>query len=453
MTVTPFDQPTHNRPTKASGRERLNAVDRAMRAVDCSLRWMNYPGFETQLLVWLSERLDVAHLRETLNRLALVEPAIVSRLEDHPQCVPHWHFEGQRAALFEATLGTDTKEAVLDYAAQHLAVPADPATNHPIRFHLIHRPHAPDVLLIQYNHTLVDHRGSIGLVQEMDWLGQGKRELPVQATRAADDPTRRYLLSFPRQQRRTAAKRALDVWWRAIKGGAATLGRPGRYSAPRQGLRVLVDRLDAEQTAALRARTIDACGFPAISMEILGAAFRSLDQLAGDHSDNRSWVAGIGTDLGLRRPGETVLHNLMSMVPIGVERSRLGCRDGLLRQLNEQMRSHLENQIDLGILQLMTIFARRPRQMNWAVDHCLAHGFSLWYAYFGSLDVIGKEFLGVPVEDIACFGPCWSPMGVTLLAHQFRGRLALQLTYLPELVSDNEAQNLLSLVRANLVDG
>jgi hypothetical protein len=116
------------------------------------------------------------------------------------------------------------------------------------------------------------------------------------------------------------------------------------------------------------------------------------------------------------------------------------------------MRDHLAADIDLGILQLITTFARIPRRLEWAVGHTLAHGFSLWYGYFGSLDAIGREFLDVPVEDVSYFGPCWSPIGITLLAHEFRGRLVLQVTYLPKLVDDQDADRFLALVRAGLVE-
>jgi hypothetical protein len=114
------------------------------------------------------------------------------------------------------------------------------------------------------------------------------------------------------------------------------------------------------------------------------------------------------------------------------------------------LRDQLASEVDLGLLQLMRVLARRPHQMDWAVDHCLAHGFSLWYAYFGSLDEIGREFLGVPIENASYIGPCWSPIGVTLLAQEFQGRLGLQLTYLPELVSDEDANRFLARTCADL---
>jgi hypothetical protein len=164
----------------------------------------------------------------------------------------------------------------------------------------------------------------------------------------------------------------------------------------------------------------------------------------------RDWTAGIGVDLGLRRPGGSDLHNLMSIVPLRAEPDELSDSGALANRLNNQLRRHLQHDVDLGMLQLISTFARRPHRLRWGVDHCLAHGFSLWYAYFGALDVLGKEFLGVPIDDVSYVGPCWSPMGITLLAQLYQRRLALQVTYVPELVADHDAQAFLRRLSADI---
>jgi hypothetical protein len=185
-------------------------------------------------------------------------------------------------------------------------------------------------------------------------------------------------------------------------------------------------------------------------MSILARAFGALDSLSGQQNRRRGWTAGIGVDLGLRRPGGSDLHNLMSIVPVRAERDELGDSAKLAVQLNNQLRQHLEHEVDLGVLQLLTTFTRQPHRLRWAVDHCLAHGFSLWYAYFGALDALGRELIGVAIDDVSCVGPCWSPMGVTLLAQQYKGRLALQVTYIPELVAYEDALALLNRLQAEI---
>jgi hypothetical protein len=418
-----------------------------MRAVDLGLRAMGYPGFETQLILWLSGSIDATQLEESLSRLAVVEPLIVSRLQHESNGVPGWRADGNRPELSLATLDDDTTDSVFEYAAEQLGRPADPAQHEPIRFHLIRRPQFGDVFLMQYNHTLLDNRGSVGIVKKIGRLARGDE---ISASHDRGDATRRYLLRYPFARRRAAAKRALDAWWQCIRGGAATLGRPNGISPLMPQYRVLSTRLEAAQTGAFQSSTLAACGLPAMSMSILASAFCALAGLTGERSRQRGWTAGIGVDLGLRRPGGSDLHNLMSIVPLRAERDELGDSRALANQLKDQLRRHLQQEIDLGMLQLISTFTRRPHRLRWGVDHCLAHGFSLWYAYFGALDALGKEFLGVPIDNVSYVGPCWSPMGITLLAQQYQGRLALQVTYVPDLVADHDAQKFLQCLRADV---
>jgi len=146
-------------------------------------------------------------------------------------------------------------------------------------------------------------------------------------------------------------------------------------------------------------------------------------------------VVGIGLDLNLRRAGGPYFQNLLSLVPIHATAEDLGDRDELIRSLSRQFRKDLERDIDLGVLQLTTLFSRRSRYFEWVVEHLLRYGYSLWYAYFGSLDVVGCQFCGVEIERVCYTGPTWSPVGITLLVNQYAGRTHFQATYDPDLVS------------------
>jgi hypothetical protein len=80
----------------------------------------------------------------------------------------------------------------------------------------------------------------------------------------------------------------------------------------------------------------------------------------------------------------------------------------------------------------------------------LRYTYSLWYAYFGALDLVGPQFCGTGVENAQYIGPAWSPMGMGLLVNQFGGRLCFQLTYDPYLVGDSLASEFLDLVVTDL---
>jgi len=54
------------------------------------------------------------------------------------------------------------------------------------------------------------------------------------------------------------------------------------------------------------------------------------------------------------------------------------------------------------------------------------------------------------VEQIYYVGPAWSPIGLSLLANQYRGRLLLQATYDPELIAPPLADQVLDTISADL---
>ena len=140
----------------------------------------------------------------------------------------------------------------------------------------------------------------------------------------------------------------------------------------------------------------------------------------------------------------------MSVVPIGVHRDDLGDRDRLLRMLNDQMRQRLAEDIDLGYLRLSSVFSRRPRHIYWAIQYLLHSGYSLWFAYFGSLDAAGSNLCGATIENITYTGPVWSSIGLNFLVSQYQNRLTMQVTYDPHIVPPPLANEFLDFVQADL---
>jgi hypothetical protein len=430
-----------------------------MLSVDRALRELGASGFETQMFVYLSGRADVASLRVALRRMSERYPLATARLtgagEDGEPC---WRFRpGAYCPLGEADLPSAGADAVLGHAARLLSTPADPVEADPIRFVLLHRPDGRDVFLVQYNHTLMDNNGAVRLLRELGHLTGGLDAAALASPAAEqDDLLRGYLRRFPRQRRRAAALETVDLWGDSARGGVAMLGAttPGREQA---GVVAIISRcLGQNETRALQARVLKACGFPSLSMELLGSAFRAVGRLSPQRWPKGYYnlVAGIGLDLGLRSERGPIFQNLTSLVPIHARSEDLKeCdRDALQRMLSQQVRQRLEGGTDLGMLQLVELFSRRPRQARWVIGLWLRVGFSLWYAYFGALEVVADRFCGTDIEDLYFAGPAWSPVGVTLLANQFRGRLLLQATYVPAAVPDALAHDFLDTVVRDLVE-
>ena len=433
----------------------FNSLDIALLTVDQTIRGMGYPGFETQMLIWLSGRIDVVHLRRAIERLARRHPALTSRFvecDDHGSFAPRWQFQPDLAAsLNEIELPNGDSQGVLDCAADLLSVPRVPAREPPLSFHLLHRPGAGDVLLLQYDHALMDNAAVPLLVRELDRPGN---EVGDEDTPQAEPRRRaaRRLHSLSHSERRAATLAAIQLQAHTLRGRAAILGT-GEEDKPRNvKLRIASRTIDPVVMRAIQARSIKLCGLPSVSMSILGSTFRAIRRHSpASRNADRNYVAGVGLDLGLRRDGQPHVQNLGTIVPITARPQELADRDQLIRSLSRQVRDRLEARIDLGMLRLAHVFQRRPRHIRWVTDHMLRWSYSLWYAYFGSLDAIGT--LGnVPVEQVQFVGPVWSPIGISLLANQYRGQLLLQLTFDPDLVTPPLAEGFLDSVCNDLAD-
>lgn len=446
---TAFDHTALEVPPGAGFRLRLNETDLAIRSVDRALRGFGFSGFETQALVWLDGRLDAARLRTSLARLGRRHPIVTSRLHEiEGESRRSWVGGDGECLLHETTLADSGERAVLDEAGRMLSVPRDPREYDPIRFHVLHAPDGRDVFLMQYNHTLLDNNAALLLLSEIDRPPAGDDGQVRQDGQAL---IRAYLKRHPREKRREALQRGILTWGQSTRGGAVMLGKAADVPARTGELRIVARSLSEAASDGLRDWTVGACGFPSLSMAVLGSAFRALDRLAPRERGPRAkFLAGIGLDLGLRGKNGPIFQNLMSLVPIHARAEELADRTALAQRLSGQLREHLAQGIDLGVLLMTALFNRRPRYSESFVEHGLRHSYSLWYAYFGALDRLGTEFCGARIDNVFYTGPSWSPIGLTLLVNQYRGKLQLQATCALASVSQDLAEEFLQLVAEDL---
>lgn len=432
-------------------RQPLNAVDASMRCADVALRQLGYPGIETQMLVWLEGRADRPLLQAAIARLSRSHPVIAARLVEPPgeEYSAYWQYRpGAVCPLRERTVASESPSAVLETAAEILSNGQDPALADPLEFHLLHRPGGRDVLVLQYNHALMDNTASVPLLRHLERLCQG--ESPPR------EPPRRifaHLRQTPKATRRQAVRAAIDLQAHALRGRAATLvsGSPDRAEG-RARLRIASRTLRAPETTRLRTDTIARCGFPCLSMAILGSAFRAVAHFGPRDEASREFIAGIGLPLSHTKRQPLLFQNWTSAVPIHVPRAELDDRSQLVRLLSDQLRQQLQAGVELGVLETTAIFRRRFRFVEWVIWHLIRYGYSLWYGYFGELDTAGRQLAGAPIDDLFyAGGPVWSAIGLTLLVSQYQGRTHLQATYDPQLVSSARAEAFLEFVVRDLM--
>ncbi|HUG92612.1 MAG TPA: condensation domain-containing protein [Planctomycetaceae bacterium] len=419
----------------------LGVMDCGMLSTDRVLRSIGHPDFETQTLVWLEGRLDRERLERGLGRLARRHPILSARLDDRLAARPVWRIPSEPAAtLHEVPLDESSESAVHACAARLLATPHDPATADPMRFHLLRLPDGRDVFLVQYTHVLTDINAALPVLREIDRLAAGSAGGDDSTSPDETDAVSNYLQRHSLRQRLTAALRVLDLRFRSFRGGAVTLGgsearETSRAPAPPVRFEMAARSLSVDESQRVSARSAQICGVPSVSMALLAAAFRALGRHTSERPlRRRSFLAGIGVDLGNRGRQSLAFQNLMSIVPLRAGWRDLDDYERLVRLLHEQFRSRLRNAADLGLLELARFVSVRPRLADRTVRRVMLGGYSLWYAYFGSLDALGTEFCGTRVGNVYFTAPTWPPMGLTLLATQFRGRMHFATTSMPDLV-------------------
>jgi len=439
--------------TISGDRQRLNAMDRALNAIDSELRSSGQTGFQTQMIVCLSGGIDVSRLQTSLDRVSKLFPVITAHLVDAPTVGdPHWQFRPEaECTLHHTQLETDHPEALFNATAQLLTEPNDLSESDPVRFHLLHRPDGHDVFMMQYNHSLMDNAASVNLLNEIARGCEAEVDLDVEPIFESGDPLADHLHRYPRRRRYTAMLKVLHRRWRLLRGRARMLSAAGSVPTAPATQRMATRVMDAKTTADVNQRVMKVCGFPSLSMAILASVFRTLDDMARARNlPEGRLVAGIGIELGLQRFAESPLQNLSSVLPVHAESVDLDSRDGLTRMLTQQVRDRLECDHDVGVLQLATLFQNQPRFVRRNMRRLFRDGYSLWYAYFGTLEPV-EQLCGAKVEKVQYAVSSWSPVGFSLVVNQWRGQLYFQLTHVPELISENLASEFLDAVVSDLI--
>lgn len=428
---------------------RLTALDRAILAVNGALRSMGAVGFETQMHVELAGRLSGDALRNAFARVAARYPIIAARLRSDGgpawELPVHGHLE-----VIEVDMPTASPEDVHAFASQRLSLPHDLTTQAPLIVHLLHRPGAGDVLLLQYSHLLMDNMAAGLLVRELDHaFAEAPDNRPIVDPRGL---VRDYLRRFPHARRRQAGQHIVQFLWRQFRLGAVLLNPAAPASEGIPNLQMLTASMDASAVNALRARLIKTFGYPCMSMAILASTFRLISQHAlptTDKKKRRFLGAGIGVDLGLRGESGPIFQNLMTMIPMFAGRDKMADRDELTRLLSQQLRDALRDGLDLGFLRFSLYPGMHAHTARWLLELFFRYGFSLWFAHFGNSD-FGDSLGGIPIDAIRFVGPCWSPLGFTLLTNQHAGKIHFQVTHVLDVVPTSTAQQILQGIIADL---
>ncbi len=430
-----------------AGQQALNAADMRMLRLHDFLQSLGHAGLVCQTQVWCAGRVEEGKLRAALSALCRRYPVMQSRLvRTHRNSRASWVFSGEaELPLHVHELPGSNEQVVLECAEKLLAAPTDLGKAPPLAFHLLRRPEAGDVLVLQFSHALMDGRAPELLLAEL--------ELPTPASEAgpaddSGDPLEQYLARFSRWHRFRSILRTMRQSWRHRGGEPMTIALP---DLPRWVLgppRIALRSLTREDTERLSARLRKLCGYEAIGTALLASGFRATAACAsrrfGDDARCRTFIP-----LNLRQPGELrpIFRNMMAPVRVSAARSELTDRDALTRALNAQVRDALRRGEDLGRLQMMWLARRREKAPVKPEGRWRTFGFS-----FHGRAVAGFDSLcGTAIERLVTLGINIYPPGVHLQANLFGGRLHLSLFYAAGAVPEPTANAFLDTLVADLL--
>ncbi len=418
------------------------------------LRRLGHAGFSCQSHVWLDGLIDTERLTAALGRLVRRHPVVTSRIVETSRDNTEWHSAGDvTPALRIHALGDDAESTVQCQAEALLAEEWNLDAVDPIAFHLLRHPGVRDVLIVQWNHALMDGKAPELMLAELNRLSSSETASESDTCRDDAGGMTELLLRHSPWRRTVAGLRIISSHL-LPPPPSITLEpqrKPAWVFAP---IRIAVRTLDAAATSALSNRVKLACGMVNLTPAILASIYRVMARLTPRSITRRS-IFRTDVPLNLRPPGATgpIFRNFMSFISLYAKKDELESRDGLTLLLHRRMREQLARGADIGNLALM----------EWASGHAgllhvhllgrmQKHPLSLGFGFLGPLAAGLDNVLGVSIERFYTLNMAMSPPGLTLQANFCRDRLNLAATYIEAVIPESLAAKFLDGVVDDLIN-
>lgn len=432
------------------------------------LRRLGHAGFSCQSHVWLEGRLQDDKLEIALRHLARRHPVVTSRIADAGRDQPAWHLRAGTAPVARVhTLPDDSESTVLRQAEALLAEEWDLHAIDPIAWHLLRRPCGRDVLIVQWNHALMDGKAPELMLLELNRLcdAAGSEHTSSPTRPGGQAPEGRYDDACRDDDGDIGAVLHRHSNWRRFVAGLRIIGshlRPPARSITLEPerkptwvfrpIRIAVRTLDSTATIALSERVKRICGLVNLTPAILASVYRVMARLTPRRISPRS-IFRTDVPLNLRAPGASgpIFRNFMSFISLHAKLDELSDRDELTLLIHRRMREQLARGADIGNLTMMEWISRRPDMLH---KHLLGrmqkHPLTLGFGFLGPLAAGLDNVLGVPIERFYTLNMAMSPPGLTLQANLSDGQLNLAATYIDAVVPEQLAAAFLDEVVKDL---
>lgn len=448
--VNVVNSPAESNPTSRP----LNVFDQCMLSIDHTLKIMGNPGFETLTLLWFEERIDVPRLKTELQALRDRHPILASRLRVHWWKPRHWNWESDEPIpLHVGSLADSDEGTVFQTAADILSQGRNLQDESSLSFHLLNLPDGSDVLFMKMNHALIDQPSGNLLLWELSQL-YGENQLP--APGPIRDRMAEYRQRFSWKERLKAVRRVFptlvrDRWQpRNYRAKMLPTQQLQKSESPAR-LKIVSRRLDAETVNRMERYSRQLLRLPSISMTLLGSLFPTFADMVKNPQPNDLFQTGIGVELAPQKPDQFHPQNVSSVLRLGLRREEMAVRSRLVELLNQQLYQQLKSQHDLGLVEANSLFYHSYPMIKRVAGQTIRWVYSYFYAYFAFPEELSHQFGGMALRTACYLGPAWSPPGMTVIATKIREEIHLTLTYVKQLVTDEQAAEFLDGTIADLL--
>ncbi|HPD31287.1 MAG TPA: condensation domain-containing protein [Phycisphaerae bacterium] len=450
--------------------QELNPLDLYFFAADQAMRRIGLPGTNIHLCLELNGRIDVDGLKRAVQALWRVYPATGSRLERSDVTGrPRWRLDScpaDASCVIRICELTDASEHDIHGRIEALLnEPIDLRGLPPVRFVVLRGLAEGDRLVARWPHALMDGRGGVTLLEELNRLYRESAD--HRSCASAGDESRRDFADLLREAPLVLKPREV------LSSGTSLRPRDWRTVRLSDGIRLdqlgpvrfMLRRLTAEQAREARAISLRVCGFARFGDFVRACAIRALDRVAPKPLPHNAGYCTLNLiDLRKRRQAAPVCRNLTNALPMYVPARIAQDRRAVADLARDQMAEMLQSRTMLLRLATVHRFTLLPTSLLVNVLHqrLIATGLrgmptgmgnapSLPLGLIGSFSKGMSTFCGAELTNVYGLRPVPFQTGISVDVNEAQDRLNVAAMYYEPAISTAKMAAFLDDFAASLV--
>jgi hypothetical protein len=416
--------------TEVSG---LNPADYFTLALDDEIRRDGMPGSLCAFVLELRRPPDVAQLAARIEEFAQRFPRVSAALQQRGRRFYWVQRENPPQIFFDHVCSGDGDEA--QYRQQFL----EALINHrearetlaPLTFHLL-RGNTKSLFVLRWIHPLCDARGADLILQ---YLCCGDAQ---QRTRfgvpSIDSLVNAQLAKYGLWQKIALFLKAKS-YIKQIDSLQSIL--PTQSGATPEKLAFAVQRLSAEDSAAVAKLARQHVGIAGTSLYYIGCLMRALEKIQ-PHSPGDAYCATYAFNLRKQKALTPLLGNHVGGLFAQAPRSIVQDRAALFRHLKQQNAQVIRQQLDYAFLPLMWAGSWLPLQRYGKIlrrsNSSETERSSFWFSDIGQAEMPEQTFCGAEVGDLLHLCQITNPPALALLSCRYRQRLCFTYNFIAPLM-------------------